>query len=246
MIERVGTGASGLDILLNGGIPAGSSVLVTGTCGTGKSLLSLQFLVAGALAGEPGLYIAFEESVEKIIEHGRQFGWDIKGLMDDGLLEILEADTEDIAEILGKIHGKKESLGAKRLVLDSLTTMMEHGAIYRSNISKEMGKMFSKNVGFGMPSESQNITRKEIYHIVKQINNLGVTSILISEVAEKSDYLSRDTISEFAVDGVILLEINTLGGSPERLLSVKKMRGTPVDLRMSVLEFMPDGLTVKI
>ncbi len=244
-MERVKTGTEGLDNLMCGGIPKGSSVLVTGTCGTGKSILSLQYIYRGALAGEPGIYVSFEETEDKLIEHGKQFGWDIRSLIDKGLMKIYFVDIEDMGEILRQIGKAIEEMGAKRLVIDSLTTMMEHGVIYRSKVTKEMDKMFAKSTGFDFPPESTSITRKDVYHIVKKINQLGTSSLLISEVAEKSNYLSRDTISEFAVDGVILLEINTVGGSPERLLSVKKMRGTPLDLRMSIMEFTPDGITLR-
>ncbi len=244
-MEKVKTGINGLDNMLAGGIPAGSSVLVTGSCGTGKSIISLQYLVNGAKSGDNGLYVSFEESKEKIIEHGKQFGWDISGLEKSGKLVIYSVETDDMGEILESIKKKVIELKIKRVVLDSLTTMMEHGVIYRSQVSKEMGKMFSNASGMNFPSDASEVTRKDVYFIVGQINKLGTTSILISEVAEKSNYLSRDTVSEFAVDGVIMLEVNAVGGSPERLLSVKKMRGTPVDLKMSIMEFTKDGIEVR-
>jgi len=244
-MDRIKTGTDGLDNLIGGGVPAGSSVLVTGTCGTGKSILSLQYIYKGALLGEPGLYVTFEESLERLVAHGKQFGWDIQALVDKKLMEIYTVEIEDMSEILKITKDKIDAMGAKRLAVDSLTTMMEHGIIYRSKVSKEMDKMFAKSSGFDFPPDTAGITRKDVYHIVKQINKMGTTSFLISEVAEKSNYLSRDTISEFAVDGVILLEVNTVGGSPERLLSVKKMRGTPLDLRMSIMEFTQKGIVLR-
>lgn len=230
--------------MMGGGVPRGSSVLLTGSCGTGKSILSLQYVYNGAVSGEAGLYVSFEESREKIIEHAETFGWDIPSLEEKKLLEIYEVDTGDMGEILEEIRAKVESINAGRLVIDSLTTMMEHGLIYRSSISKEMSQLDRVGEELKFPSEGHDVTRKDIYFIIGQINRLNITSILISEVAEKSDYLSRDTISEFATDGVILLEVNTVGGTPERLLSVKKMRGTPVDLTMSIMKFGPQGIEV--
>ncbi len=243
-MDRVETGITGLDEMMGGGVPRGSSVLLTGSCGTGKSILSLQYVYNGAVSGEAGLYVSFEESREKIIEHAETFGWDIPSLEEKKLLEIYEVDTGDMGEILEEIRAKVESINAGRLVIDSLTTMMEHGLIYRSSISKEMSQLDRVGEELKFPSEGHDVTRKDIYFIIGQINRLNITSILISEVAEKSDYLSRDTISEFATDGVILLEVNTVGGTPERLLSVKKMRGTPVDLTMSIMKFGPQGIEV--
>jgi KaiC/GvpD/RAD55 family RecA-like ATPase len=244
-MERIKTGIPGLDDMLYGGIPSGSSVLVTGSCGTGKSILSLQYAVKGALDGNPGLYVAFEETREKIIEHGLQFGWDIGKLMEKGLLNIHEVETQDIQETLEIITEKARQMNAQRLVLDSLTTMMEHGIVYRSQASRQMGKALAGAQKMSFPSETHNVTRKDVYNIVRHINRMGVTSLLISEVAQNSQYLSRDTISEFAVDGVIFLEINSYGGKPERLLSIKKMRNTPVNLSMAIMEFMEKGIVLK-
>lgn len=245
-MERISTGIPGLDDMVAGGLPAGSSVLLSGSCGTGKSMLSLQYIYMGAMNGEPGLYVSFEESKEKIIEHSRVFGWDIPDLEEKGMMEIFNVETEDIIEVLELLKKRVEEMGAKRVVLDSLTTMMEYGVVYRSQITKQMGQLFTKKSSINMPMEGTEVTRKDVYYIIREINKMGATSILISEVAEKSDYLSRDTISEFAVDGVILLEISTVGGSPERLVTVKKMRGTPIDLRMALMEFTNLGIEVKV
>jgi circadian clock protein KaiC len=243
-MERVATGINGLDKLIYGGVPKGSTVLITGSCGTGKSIMSLQYAYNGALRGEPGVYVAFEESKGKIIEHGSIFGWDIPALEEKGLLDIYEVDTDDMGEVLTNIKSKVERINAKRLVIDSLTTMMEHGIIFRSQISREMSRLGSTNI-LKFPSEGHDVTRKDIYFIIGEMKKLGTTSLLISEVAEKSNYLSRDTISEFACDGVILLEINSVGGSAERLISVKKMRGTPVNLTMSLMKFGEYGIEVE-
>ncbi|MBU0762799.1 MAG: AAA family ATPase [Candidatus Altiarchaeota archaeon] len=244
-MERVNSGIEGLDNVLGGGIPKGSAVLITGTCGTGKSMLCLQYIVKGAENGEKGLYVSFEESREKLLEHGLQFGWEIEKLEKKGLIEFYVVETEDMGKTLEEVKKNVRKNGIQRLVFDSLTTMMEQGVVYRSEISKEMGRIFEKSGGLNFPSDTSNVTRKDVYYIVKEINRMGATSLLISEVAEKSTYLSRDTVSEFAVDGVIMLEINSFGGKPERLLSVKKMRGTPVDLRLSIVEFTNAGIRLK-
>jgi len=244
-MRRTTTGIEGLDKTIGGGIPEGASVLITGSCGTGKSLLSLQYLVNGALNGEPGIYVTFEESKEKIIEHAKAFGWDIPALEKKGLIDIYVVETDDVGQIIEELKARVSKARAKRIVIDSLTTMMEHGVIFRSQISREMSMLQPNKGAIKFPSSGSDITRKDIYHLIGQINRIGATSLLISEVAEKSTYLSRDTISEFAVDGVILLEVNTVGGSPERLISVKKMRGTPVNLTMSLMKFGKDGIEIE-
>ena len=242
---RVATGIEGLDKLVSGGLPTGSTVLLTGSCGTGKSILSLEYIVNGALRGEAGLYVTFEETADRVIQHGKSFNMDIEGLIKQGLVEVYTVETDDIGETLVNIKEKAQKLGVKRLVIDSLTTMMEHGVIYRSQVSKEMSRISVGAQDMRFPTEGHELTRKDIYYIIGRINRLNTTAILISEVAEKSNYLSRDTISEFACDGVIMLEINMIGGTSERLISVKKMRGTPVDLRMSIMKFGLNGIEVE-
>lgn len=187
-MERVKTGVEGLDKLMDGGIPARSTVLVTGSCGTGKTILSLQYLYHGAKSGEPGVYVTFEETHEKIVDQAKSFGWDLSSLEKKGLLDICVVDTSDMEEVLGRIKEKIQKIGAKRLVVDSLTTMSEHGTIFRSKISKDMSS-YTKKEGFIFQGESFGVNRRDIYSIVGQINSLGVTSLLISEVAESSSYL---------------------------------------------------------
>ncbi|VVB54914.1 Circadian clock protein kinase KaiC [uncultured archaeon] len=242
-MKRVHSGIPGLDPLIDGGIPAGHSVLVTGSCGTGKTIFGLQFLKAGAESGEPGVYITFEESRDKIISQAKAFGWDFEALERKGMLTLYIADNADVSEILAEVESLVKKKGVQRFVLDSLTTMVEHGVIYRSKISKEMSRLDREGEARSFPVAGGEVTRKDIYYIVGRINELGVTSLLISEVGEETPFLSRDTISEFAADGVIFLR-NEMGGGFERLLSVRKMRGTKIDTKRCPFEFTPQGLKV--
>lgn len=244
-MERAATGIKGLDKLVGGVLPRNQSVLLTGSCGTGKTILSLQFLYNGALNKEPGIYITFEESRDKILRQAKEFGWDLEKLERDRLLEIYAVESTDIEDVLGRIREKTVKLKAKRLVIDSLTIMLEHGVIYRSRISKEMSSVNKEKAAIKFPEEGHEITRKDIYFLIKEINKLNTTSLLISEVGEKSDYLSRDTISEFACDGVIMLKTSELGGEIERLLSVRKMRGTEIQITLSPMRFTKEGIVIE-
>jgi circadian clock protein KaiC len=245
MMERAKTGIPGLDKLVDGGIPEGSSVLVAGSCGTGKTILCLQFLYNGALEGEGGVYVTFEESKDKTIRQCEEFGWDVKALEDKGLISIYVVQEDDMDEVLENIRLRIGRIKAKRLVLDSLTTMMEHGIIYRSKLSKEISAREKDKTKTMFASRGGEVTRKDIYAMIGEINGLGTTSLLISEAGEGRDYISRDTISEFACDGVLQLRINELGGEIERLLSVRKMRGTGITMTLSPMKFTEDGIVVE-
>lgn len=244
-MDRTKTGIRGLDKLVGGGIPAGSSVLIAGSCGTGKTILSLQFLYDGALENEAGVYVTFEESEDKILRQGMEFGWDLKGLKDKGLLDIYVVETDDMDDILSEIKKRIKRINAKRLALDSLTTMMEHGVVYRSEISRDVSKREREKQRTRFPVKGFDVTRKDIYFIIGEINNLGTTSFLVSEAGEGGEYISRDTISEFACDGVIQLRINEVGGEIERLLSVRKLRGTDIAMTLSLMKFTDSGIVIE-
>jgi len=82
--ERAGTGVEGLDVMLGGGVPAGSVVLIRGGPGAGKTTLALQFLFEGAKRGERGLYLSLEESAEEIVANASGYGWPFEKALGSG------------------------------------------------------------------------------------------------------------------------------------------------------------------
>ncbi|MBU4246360.1 MAG: AAA family ATPase, partial [Nanoarchaeota archaeon] len=89
MFEKIVTGISGLDVLLEGGIPKNHTILLAGTSGSGKSIFSMQFLLAGAQKGEPGLYITFEEDEASVLKVFGEFSWDLKKFLKNDLIRII-------------------------------------------------------------------------------------------------------------------------------------------------------------
>jgi circadian clock protein KaiC len=75
--------------MTKGGLPQGSVTLVAGGAGTGKTLLSLHFAMAGVYTGEPALYVTFQETPEHLKAIAEGFGWDLGAYIEQGLLEIL-------------------------------------------------------------------------------------------------------------------------------------------------------------
>ena len=74
-IRKVATCIAGLDEVLNGGLPAGQTTLISGGPGSGKSVLSLEFLYRGAAAGEPGIFVTFEERASAVRQNALALGW---------------------------------------------------------------------------------------------------------------------------------------------------------------------------
>jgi circadian clock protein KaiC len=141
IIKRVNTGIPGLDRQIEGGIPEGFVVVVTGPPGTGKTTFSLQFLLEGLKNNERCILFSFEEMAEQLIKQTIRFGWDIGEYIDKGYLEIFgfsRFSTEEIIEII-------DIFKPKRIVFDSLSIFSDVSDFRRSpqwrNILKEMKKM---------------------------------------------------------------------------------------------------------
>lgn len=138
---RIKTGDAGIDELLEGGIPEGFVVVVTGKPGTGKTTLALQFLVAGTNNNERGIYFSFEENAEQLAKHCLRFGWNIQKLIEDGLLELFGftvLDFEDIAEII-------DDYKPKRAVFDSMNVLIDPDEFRRSVTWRNLLKVLKRN-----------------------------------------------------------------------------------------------------
>ncbi len=108
--------------MIRGGIPKQSTVLVVGGTGAGKTLLGLQFIIAGLKQGEPGVIVLLEEHEDRLICEVSGFGWHLKNSIDQGLLRIIYSDLHNISPDEHNLIIKSciEEIGAKRLLLDNI------------------------------------------------------------------------------------------------------------------------------
>src|SRR3989338_866384 len=125
-IQRSETGINGLDSLLQGGIPKNSTVLVTGSPGTGKTLFCLQFLIKGCESNESSLLLSFEEKEEDIIKQASQFGWDLKAYIDTKKLFVKSIDVMTSEDIFKDLTEFVKTNNITRLVVDSLTAFQSY------------------------------------------------------------------------------------------------------------------------
>ncbi len=201
--ERVPTGAAGLDEMLGGGLPRASATVVQGGTGTGKTLLGLQFLLEGARNGEPGIHFTLEETTNQLRRIAQGFGWDLRPLEERGLFTFSYVSPVELSTdcFLDRARQEVERLGARRAVLDSLTSM-----------------------ALGVPSERR--FKELVYAVTKHFRAAGVTLNMNMEIADLlgSAQLSGHGIS-FAADNVIQLKYVEVEGCLERGVSVLKARG---------------------
>ncbi len=128
-LAKAPTYIPGLDEILEGGLPRGRTTVVNGRPGAGKTLLALEFLYRGALAGEPGIFIGFEESLQQLRQNVATLGWDLATLEQEKRLFLLgghiKPDTLisgdfSLKGLLAAVTGKSREIGAKRIVIDAL------------------------------------------------------------------------------------------------------------------------------
>ncbi|MHA2062515.1 MAG: ATPase domain-containing protein [Candidatus Sifarchaeia archaeon] len=234
-IERVKTGIPELDDLLNGGLIKNSSTVITGGVGTGKTILSLQFLWTGAKTyKEPGLLITIDESPAELRREAAMFGWDLKELEEENLLGIIDVATPraglpsderytlrelDLRLIVEKIYDTHKEIKAQRAVIDSLSAL---GFRYDS-----LGKI-----------------RSTIFQLTAFLNELEVTSLMTVESPENSS-MSRFGIEEFLAQGVIQLFLrNDDAGNLTRNLQIRKMRSTQHSLKNYFFEISDKGIVI--
>jgi circadian clock protein KaiC len=209
-LAKAPTGIGGLDQITGGGLPLGRVTLVTGSAGAGKTLLGLEFLVAGARQhGEPAVLLTFEESAAKVAANVRSLGFDLDALQRDGLLVVLsfqvdpaeivaagEFDFEPLFMILGDAISR---VGAKRVMLDTIEVLF--GA-------------------FG----DDSIVRAELSRLARWLEDQGVTAIVTGERGDKG--LIGHGIEEYVSDCVIMLDHRVHDEISTRRLRVVKYRGS--------------------
>ncbi len=241
-MKKVKTGIKGLDKLIDGGIPEKSCILISGAPGCGKTILGLQFIYSGAKLNEPGVFVSFAQSEKELMEQAKQFWPDFDKT--EGAKLVFINPQLGLAEIFEKIVHYVKTLNAKRLVIDSLTTLTIY-AILRRPVRGDAGTLL-ENLGEIVTANPSDVTTRVVVDaLIKGIKDLDCTSLITSELPKESKWLSRDRVSEFAADGVIVLKSSVLGDQLQRTIEVAKMRGTKIDGGSHNLEITDKGLVVK-
>lgn len=225
MINRIPSGVPGFDELVEGGFEQKSVSLLVGAPGTGKSTFALQFLYEGAVHfNEPGLLLSFSETPESIMEHSLNFGWDFEKLEKENKFRVISLKPHQISSLLqsggGRIRDEVESLGVKRIVVDSVTA---YSLLFKDDYLK----------------------RESIVEFFTLFRDWGLTSLVISEASPKAFEQQEGSIGFFA--DAILHFYYLFSGTQERThcVEVYKMRGTHHANRLYELFFQNSGVTVK-
>lgn len=230
-VDRCVTGVEGLDNILNGGIPRGNTVLVTGSVGTGKTSLCLEFLVHGALYGENSLYISVTESTDKLLKNIIPYDFFEDRLVKEGRLHFLdlpviydrlgldkpEFDYEEVHILIDAVVNLVNELRIRRLVIDSITSVA-----YRLR--------------------SEEILREFVLKLGSRLSGQGATTLLVSEISPTYERYSTYGVEEAIADGIFVMGNLERRGDLLRTLQVVKMRGTMHSRAKYVLDLTTTGV----
>ena len=243
---RTATGIPGFDELVQGGFPAGSSTLICGGPGCGKTIFCMEYLLRGARDfNEKGLYVTLEQTSEALKQQFKQFGWDIEELEKTGKIKILSISIKDLNKnTINDIQTLVKKEGIKRLVIDSLSTLVINAPIYTTPSEMAVEDVVGQNVVFSPAIIGDYLVKKFVYGFIERLRDMNTTNLLISEASEKGEFISRDGLSEFVCDGVVIISFESMGGNYSRSLIVRKMRATKNNEDVHPVEISPKGLIV--
>lgn len=229
MNERTRTGIPGFDNLIDGGFLKGKIVLLSGSPGTCKSIFALQYLYNGATQfQEKGLYISFEEKERNLKSQAAQFGWDFQKLEKEKMVKIISIHPSSIKETtINDIMKIVEENKVTRLIIDSLSALAINTPTTYTKVT----------------DLTEIAIQRFMYLFINNLKELKqVTTLLITQT--NHGMLSRDTVSEFICDGLVIFSYETIGGGFSRSLLVRKMRETNNDDAYHPLEINENGLKV--
>ncbi|MGJ5118860.1 circadian clock protein KaiC [Bradyrhizobium oligotrophicum] len=228
VIAKSPTGIDGLDEVTFGGLPQGRPTLLCGAAGCGKTLFAMTFLYNGAVAyDEPGVFIAFEEQPEDLIKNVGSLSYDIDRLIEQKKIvvdhihldrnEIEEAGDYDLDGLFIRIGFAIDSIGAKRVVIDTIETLF--GGL-----------------------DNQAVLRSELRRLFEWLKSKGVTAIITGERGDGT--LTRYGLEEYVADCVILLDNRVHDQLSTRRLRVVKYRGTAHGTNEYPFIIDQEGITV--
>jgi circadian clock protein KaiC len=227
-VPKSATGIQGLDEITGGGLPRGRPTLVCGGPGCGKTILAMEFLINGVRRfREPGVFLSFEETVEDLTSNFASLGLDLRQLAARKrlALEYVEVDANQIQEtgeydlegLFIRLEHAIDSVGAKRVVLDTIETLF-------SGLSQT------------------RLLRSELRRLFDWLRQKRVTAVVTGERGEGT--MTRHGLEEYITDCVIMLDHRVIDQNATRRLRVVKYRGSSHGANESPFFIDDSGISV--
>lgn len=227
-LNKAPTGIIGLDEITGGGFARGRTTLLVGGPGSGKSLLALQSLVNGARQfDEPAIFVAFEESSQRIMANAGKFNWDLRALQKKRLFfldaqptaDFIHSGSFDLDGLLAALSAKVREMGAKRIVFDAVDMVL---SLLNDPVAE----------------------RREIYKLHEWLLKQGLTAIITAKSGGDEEDERHLSFMQFMVDCALTLNHSVLDGVSQRNLRVIKYRGSAFEENESPFVIGREGLEV--
>jgi len=225
------SGISGLDEMTGGGLPRGRTTLLVGGPGSGKTVLALQFLVHGSKTqGEPGIFVAFEETPERIVANAEGFGWKLAQQKQNRLYfldaqpmpDLIRSGSFDLSGMLAVLEQQIKTMKAQRIVFDALDIVLAL-----------------------LPDDAAR--RSEIYQLHAWLIRHELTAIITLKAGGDQGNAHQPVgFMQFMVDCALILNHSVVLGVSQRNLRVQKYRGSSFDENESPFLIGDQGFDVAV
>ncbi|KSB91902.1 circadian clock protein KaiC [Caulobacter vibrioides] len=215
------SGIPELDALLAGGPLRGTSTLITGPAGSGKTTIALQFLYAACERGEPATLFEFDERIGTLLVRAQAMGMDLQKHVDGGCLKIQQVDPAEMSpgEFAALVQAEVEARGAKIIAIDSLNGYLA-----------------------AMPQEKQLIL--QMHELLSFLNQQGVVTLLINPQSGLVGGMTTSLNISYVSDAVLLIRFFEAAGRIRKAISVIKNRGGPHEDTIRELRIDTEGVRV--
>jgi circadian clock protein KaiC len=227
------TGIIGFDEITHGGLPRGRTTVLAGGPGSGKTIFAMQFLMHGVRScGEPGIFVAFEETPRRIVDNMRGFGWGLEAMIPKKLYfmdaqpttELLQAGDFDLSGTLAALGSVIDTMGAARIVFDAIDVLLMH-----------------------LPDAAAR--KREVYRIHHWLLSRNLTGVITAKAgSDDTSVLGLQPFGfvQFMVDCTVTLNHRVVLGVSQRNLRVQKYRGSSFDENESPFVISKSGFDVAI
>jgi circadian clock protein KaiC len=220
--RRLATGITPLDDLLGGGLESGTTTIVTGPAGAGKSTLGMKFLTRSVAAGDPAVMYAFEESVPSIVKRCEGVGMPVREMLEAGTLSIVRVNPMELYpdEFLGMVRGAVEREGRRVVMVDSLR-------------------------GYELAMEEFGTMVANISNLVTYLNGRGATTFLINEVENiTGDLKATEFAVSYVADNIILMRYAEYNSRVIKIIACLKKRLGSFQPELRELHITSEGIGV--
>lgn len=215
------SGLAELDALLGGGLTHGTTTMLVGPSGVGKSSIALQYVMAAVTRGEQAAYFSFDETFETLAQRSTALGIDFEQAVRDGTLDWERANPSRLSpgEFVWQVRRRVEDRKARVVVIDSLNS-------YLSTMPEERALTL------------------QMHELLTYLNNQGVVTILILAQQGIVGDIQNPVDLSFMSDAVVLLRFFEAGGEVRKAISVVKKRTGVHELSIREFRLFPQGMQV--